>query len=713
MSSPMVQLGEGISASRLPVPALERSEGPQLGPSSNPGSDLSFAERLDRAVKPDSTASTQPPSEGFKTQFRAPRLEDDPSQSKTRPEGAIRPLADARGSAQGNPEASSSDGRAPKAASVPPDRSSQPEPQRQTPGTRDATASQLGAIRSSTPPPIVSTRTATPSPAGLEEALAALKKSAVTPEPSSPPPAVSQASEAVRASITAPDPEILVATLPLLQMSQNSGQTPVVQPGPGDETSCANTNVGPQTSASDLPAAPALPLAAVPPSLSANAQACANIQESDQPAEPTPAVAPGVSPDSQASANAQPANPTSASAEAPELVGQALRVVPPDTSGFQDFIDAQAKEQAPSAVPRAQGAHDEAPGELTQLEKPAANTGAVEAAQAEKANSQPALELQPGVNATASKVGGDSAAVQAPEASQAAEAVESLASGRAATPASPQASPGLVAAGTASNSADSISPGQAFVSIAAAPVSGTSSDSSGNSGDGSSESSSNSSGQDSNRVQPPAPGPAFSVDAGAAVTPANVHAAASAVLQTNTGADGAAAQASATPLENANFVSQERAFAAWQSTTEQLGRIVNAATLNSAQNGVEMRVQFRTPDFGPMELLATLAAGKVGAAISVEDSEAHNALLRQLPALEQSLAERQVQLDHISVVSSFGQGGTGFGTSSQRYHDDPKPSGEYTQQLWKSGQPAPEPVYAPATETWLPESSWGRLNVRA
>ena len=640
MSSQLIQLDGAITASRIAVP--------QHGLDSNTGSNLLFAGHLDRAGRPESAAHTEPPSsESSQTQAPAHRTEGNPvpsAPSRTRP------------------EASFSNGRAPKATSAQLDRSSQPHEQRQARGTSDATAAQSGATRNTAPYETARAHTATSSPVGPQEAQAVGKNSAAASESSSDAPSANQAAEATPTSGSAPNSEILSAALPLSQVPQIPVQAAVVQTASAAET---NDSRSPATPNPASVAAPA----------SANAQASANKQPADQPAEQTPAIASGVTPSFQASANAQPTD------------------------------------QAPPAAPDVR-AHDEAPGELTQHETPADNTAAP-AAKAEKANGQPELQLPPGLKATASKVSGDPATAPSPEAPQAAEAGDALASRQASTAASSQASQGPVTTVTAGTSAGSSSPSPTFASTSTAPVSSTSNDSSPDSGDSSQGSNSNSSGQDSNRAQPLAASPVFTINTGSAAAPAGVQAAASVVLQTNTGADGAAAKASAAPLESSNFVSQERAFAAWQSTTEQLGRIVNAATLNFAQNGTEMRVQFRTADFGPMELRATLEAGKVGAAISVEDSEAHNALLNQLPALVQSLAERQVQLDHVSVVSSFGHSEAGFGTASQQHHDNPTPSGGYPQQPWESEQQAPEPVYAPATETWLPESPWGRLNVRA
>ena len=207
---------------------------------------------------------------------------------------------------------------------------------------------------------------------------------------------------------------------------------------------------------------------------------------------------------------------------------------------------------------------------------------------------------------------------------------------------------------------------------------------------------------------------AISTPVGAAVgkvEPSAIHPATQVALQPNTGLDAGAPKTPASVPPEANAAAQERAFAAWQSVSAQVGRIVSSATLNALPNGTEMRVQVRTDAFGPMDIRATLEAGKVGAAIGVESAEAHSNLVSQLSALQQSLVERQVQIDHIAVVRSFAESGTGLGADS-RQQQDSTPSGGHPQPAWGAEQ-APEPAFTPAAESWQPENSWGRLNVRA
>ena len=206
------------------------------------------------------------------------------------------------------------------------------------------------------------------------------------------------------------------------------------------------------------------------------------------------------------------------------------------------------------------------------------------------------------------------------------------------------------------------------------------------------------------------PSSAFNNDGVGGVASSAVHAAAQGTLQSNIGFDNGSFKAPATVSQSFSSAAQEKAFAAWQSVSEQVGRVVNTATLNALQNGTEMRVQLRTDAFGAMDIRATLEGGKVGAAIGVESAEAHNALLGQLPALQQSLSEHRVQLDQISVVSNHEQSATNFGSGKQ--NGNPTTSGGHRQE---PGEPErlSEPASQPVTETWQPETSRGRLSVRA
>jgi hypothetical protein len=160
-----------------------------------------------------------------------------------------------------------------------------------------------------------------------------------------------------------------------------------------------------------------------------------------------------------------------------------------------------------------------------------------------------------------------------------------------------------------------------------------------------------------------------------------------------------------------NSSAQERAAAIWQTDSTPAERILSAATLSWLRNGAEMRVQLHSDAFGPMEIHAVLSSGRLGAAIGVESIEAQKSLLNQLPALHQSLAERNVQLDRIVVMAGSGQSGTEFGSDSRQSKDD-APS----QRVPTSGIETSESSLEPSRSVSgvsEPHREWGRLNVRA
>ncbi len=163
--------------------------------------------------------------------------------------------------------------------------------------------------------------------------------------------------------------------------------------------------------------------------------------------------------------------------------------------------------------------------------------------------------------------------------------------------------------------------------------------------------------------------------------------------------------------EGASQTMQEGALEAWQNVAAHLER-VNAATLDSLPYGTEMRVQMHTDAFGPLEIRATLEAGKIGAAIGVENPEAHHTLVGQISALQQSLADRHVQLDQVTVVRTSSQNSTDPGWSSNQQRDDSTPFSRLAQQA-RGHASESEPSLVSETEAGQTENLWGRLSVRA
>ena len=156
---------------------------------------------------------------------------------------------------------------------------------------------------------------------------------------------------------------------------------------------------------------------------------------------------------------------------------------------------------------------------------------------------------------------------------------------------------------------------------------------------------------------------------------------------------------------------QDGVVEAWQNVSAHMDR-VNGAALNSLANGTEMRVQLHTDAFGPLEIRATLEAGRIGAAIGVQNPEAHHTLLGQVSELQQSLADKHVQLDNVTVVRTSDHSSTDLGWSSNQQRDDSAPYSRLAQQFREQASSA-EPAFVPEAEIGQTENLWGRLSVRA
>jgi flagellar hook-length control protein FliK len=84
--------------------------------------------------------------------------------------------------------------------------------------------------------------------------------------------------------------------------------------------------------------------------------------------------------------------------------------------------------------------------------------------------------------------------------------------------------------------------------------------------------------------------------------------------------------------------------------------VVTDAQLLQSSTHTEMRIALQTDKMGSIELRAHLAGEQLGATITVEKRDAHNALAIELPSLQQALSEKhlrieQVLLSHGSVSS--------------------------------------------------------------
>lgn len=141
--------------------------------------------------------------------------------------------------------------------------------------------------------------------------------------------------------------------------------------------------------------------------------------------------------------------------------------------------------------------------------------------------------------------------------------------------------------------------------------------------------------------------------------------------------------------------------------------MVNNAVL--AENGgrIEMRVDLRTDSLGAIQLHAVLQDGRLGASIGVENREAHTLMNSELPALHQNLIEKNVQVEHLSVVdsgaSSRDSGQMMAGSNSGSANQHPQET-----LIWRTGESGTLPETGQALSSEAPAIvDVGRLSVLA
>jgi len=81
-----------------------------------------------------------------------------------------------------------------------------------------------------------------------------------------------------------------------------------------------------------------------------------------------------------------------------------------------------------------------------------------------------------------------------------------------------------------------------------------------------------------------------------------------------------------------------------------VGRFVNDAELSNAASQSEMRIAIQTDKLGAIELRAHVTGDELGAAIIVEKRDAHAALAVELPALQQTLSEKQLRVEQVILA---------------------------------------------------------------
>jgi hypothetical protein len=142
---------------------------------------------------------------------------------------------------------------------------------------------------------------------------------------------------------------------------------------------------------------------------------------------------------------------------------------------------------------------------------------------------------------------------------------------------------------------------------------------------------------------------------------------------------------------------------------------VNNAQLTNAANQSEMRVAMQTDKLGAIELHARVSGDEIGAAIIVEKRDAHAALAVELPALQQTLSEKQLRVEQVVLTQGSLHSTAGdAGANAQNGQRGNQQSARFASASAWNEAPA-----APTAAAWfVPEQtaifdSQGRLSVQA
>lgn len=142
---------------------------------------------------------------------------------------------------------------------------------------------------------------------------------------------------------------------------------------------------------------------------------------------------------------------------------------------------------------------------------------------------------------------------------------------------------------------------------------------------------------------------------------------------------------------------------------------VNDAQLSHLNGQIEMRIELQTDKLGAIELHARVSGDELGAAITVEKHDAHAALAVELPALQQSLSEKQLRVTQVALTQGSLSSTTGdAGASAQHNHRGApqSPQTPQTASFWNDARIL-------STAAWFVHepvgvfNSQGRLSVQA
>lgn len=149
----------------------------------------------------------------------------------------------------------------------------------------------------------------------------------------------------------------------------------------------------------------------------------------------------------------------------------------------------------------------------------------------------------------------------------------------------------------------------------------------------------------------------------------SAHIAAHAAAQTNASGESAAATKS---LANGPSVTNQPSLPSspiTPSLPRSLSDVNQAAQLYQQIGRAEMHISMDTDALGSIDLRAVVHQGTLSATIGVQRADVQTLLVNELPALQHSLAEKNFQVNHISVLAgSIGSGANPNGQRGSQQH---------------------------------------------
>jgi flagellar hook-length control protein FliK len=138
------------------------------------------------------------------------------------------------------------------------------------------------------------------------------------------------------------------------------------------------------------------------------------------------------------------------------------------------------------------------------------------------------------------------------------------------------------------------------------------------------------------------------------------------------------------------------------------GIISNAQLMDVSGRG-EMRIAMDTEKLGVIELRAHIVGDTVGAAITVEKRDVHNALTLELPTLQQALNDKQFRVEQITLMHSSSDSMMSDGNASAK-QDNRATAGPQRSWMGENREFSSEFLVTENDEVF---DSLGRLSVRA